>query len=251
MRIALLTRERYVRFWFGLLVLLFVGQACAETNPFEENYYAQNQASLTSMQTQPETQMLRGTKQADDNTSMLENGFDLMGSSSFDADEVSPDLALAHAKVIKADQVLLYVKQLTSETNASKIQKMREMAKENDGKVSEKALSKSGKRYKYAATYWAKLPPPLLGVHIVKLNAINNGESMPEKGLKLIAVIKESPAANAALMRGDVLLSIGENELEKPDDLFKAVAQYQGQTVEINYERDQVPMKTMVSINRR
>lgn len=251
MRIALLTRQLQVSFLLGMLALACAGQTYADTNPFTENYYAQNQAGLTSMQAQPDTQMLRGTKQSDDNTSMLENGFDLMGSSSFDADEVSPDLALAHAKQIKADQVLIYMKQLTSETNASKIQKMREMAKENDGKVSEKALSKSGKRFKYSATYWAKLPPPRLGVHIVKLNAINNGESMPEKGLKLIAVIKESPAAKAELMRGDVLLSIGESKLEKPEDLFKAVADYQGQTVEVNYERDQVPMKTMVSINRR
>lgn len=245
-------KHAYLLSGFLLLITLMVFQhARAEDNPFATNYYPQNNAGLVSMQAQVEPQMFRGTKQVDDNTSMLENGFDLMGSSSFDTGETSPDLALTHAKTIKADQVLLYAKQMTSESNASKMQKMREMAKENGGKVSEKVLANSGKRFKYTATYWAKLPPPLLGVHIVKLNAVNNGEATPEKGLKLIAVIKDSPAAKAELMRGDVLMTIGEMKLDKPDDLFEAVAQYQGQTVAVTYEREQVPMTANVALNSR
>lgn len=237
------------------LVFSLSGQA-AETNPYAENYHEQNQYHLASMQAKPEPALLNGDMQDKDNVSMLENGFDLMGIASFDVsdgpDVITPELALAHARAIKADQVLLYHRQVAEGTKSARLQAMKEMAKQNAGKVSEKTLKQGASSlYRYTATYWAKLPQPLLGVHVVKLNAVNQGESLPEKGLKLIAVIHDSPAEQAALKRGDVLLTLANTKLEKPEDLSKLVAKHQGQTVEISYERDGVAYTTQATIAKR
>ena len=61
---------------------------------------------------------------------------------------------------------------------------------------------------------------PLLGVHVVKLRKLltnqqaataSANEELPEEpGLKVIAVIKSSPAAEANILRGDVLMKVGD-----------------------------------------
>ena len=70
-----------------------------------------------------------------------------------------------------------------------------------------------------------------------------------QPGLKIIAVIKESPAAKASIATGDTLLRIGDVELEKADDLFAAVKRYQGQTVDIVFRHGDENVKTTVALN--
>jgi len=74
-------------------------------------------------------------------------------------------------------------------------------------------------------------------------------EAVP--GLKIIAVIKESPAAKAGIARGDTVLKIGDMALAEADDLFAAVKKYAGQTVAVELERKGVPTKVSVAINAR
>ena len=94
-------------------------------------------------------------------------------------------------------------------------------------------------QYKYYASYWAKLPAPLLGVHIIKLASrdVDTEQVVEKKGLKVLAVVKDSPAAKAGLLRGDVLLKISDVELNKPEELSSVVKKFQGQDVVIEYER--------------
>ena len=71
------------------------------------------------------------------------------------------------------------------------------------------------------------------------------------KGLTIIAVIKESPAAKASILRGDNLLKIGELTLDKPDDLFTAVKRYAGQSVPVEVKRGDGVVKIRVALNVR
>jgi S1-C subfamily serine protease len=77
-------------------------------------------------------------------------------------------------------------------------------------------------------------------VHIIKL-ASRDEESdqlIENKGLKVLAVIKDSPAAKAGIVRGDILFKIGDVELNKPEELSPLVRKFQGQNVAIEYERE-------------
>jgi hypothetical protein len=236
-------------------LLVASGVHAADMNPYAKNYKEQNSNQLKSLAANPDTKMYVSNHKEDDNISMLENGYDMMGSSGFEAGDVPADLALQHGKNIKADTVLVYSKYGSAKTADSKMQAIKDALKKK-GEVTEQDLATESTEYKYYASYWAKLPTPLLGVHIIKLKQKAVEESKEtavaeQKGLKIIAVIKDSPAAKAAITKGDLLLKIGEVDLVKPDDLFAAVKRYEGQTVAVDLQRGEAGMKTSVALNSR
>lgn len=237
--------------------LLIATKLFAAENPFEKNYKAQNNTNLVSLQAKPDTKMYVSNHKDDDNISMLENGFDMMGSSGFVTGEAPADLALQHAKTIKADTVLVYTKFGSAKTVASKIAVIKEAAKKGGGVVEDKDLKEEPTQYDYYASYWAKLPAPLLGVHIIKLVlfAEDEEEAAANKkintGLKILAVIKDSPAAKAGLKRGDTLYKIANVELNKPEELSSAVQKHQGQNVAIEFERSGIKNTANAQINTK
>ena len=85
------------------LVTFCIQTVQATENLYEKNYKEQNNSNLQSMQANPDTKMYVSNHFDDDNISMLESGYDMMGSSGFEAGSIAPDLALEHAKSIKAD----------------------------------------------------------------------------------------------------------------------------------------------------
>lgn len=240
-------------FTFGALLWMSQPHA-AELNLYAKNYKEQNDSHLKSAEANPDTKIFVSNHQDDDNISMLESGYDMMGSSGFDAGSVPAELALQHAKAIKADTVLVYSKYSAAKTPGSKLQFIKEAAKTNH-EIDPKDLVSEPTQYHYYASYWAKLPMPLLGVHVIKLIKKTNVEDTDvanlseEKGLKIIAVIKASPAAKANIVKGDTLLKIGDVDMEQPDDLFAAVKRYAGQTVVVELQHDDTEVKTSVALN--
>jgi hypothetical protein len=224
----------------------------ADENPYEKNYKAQNTGNLSSLEAKPDTKIYVSNHKDEDNISMLESGYDMMGSSGFEGSEVLPELALQHAKVIKADTVLVYKKYGSAKTAASKFELIREAAKKG-GEIDDKDLKEEPIQYKYYASYWAKLPTPLLGVHIIKLASRDDEteQVVEKKGLKVLAVIKGSPADKAGILRGDVLHKISDVELNRPEELSSIVRKFQGQNVVIEYARNDVKVATKAQINQR
>jgi PDZ domain len=239
-----------------VFLMAMSANSLAAENLYAQNYKAQNIGNLVSLEPNPDTKMYVSNHKDEDNISMLEKGYDMMGTSGFEAGDVPADLALQHGRTIKADTVLVYSKYGSAKTAASKISAIKESAKKNGGEVDPNDLQDEPTQYKYFASYWAKLPTPLLGVHIIKLIPKNLDEnekkvSASNSGLKVLAVIKDSPADKAGLVRGDVLYKIGSTSLNKPEDLSPAVRQLQGQTVPIEYERDGAKAITTAKINQR
>lgn len=242
---------------FALLALgslLVAAQVHAAENLYTKNYVEQNDGHLKSFQAHPETEMYVSNHKDDDNISMLEKGYDMMGSSGFDATDTPAAMALEHAKNIKADIVLVYSKYGSEKTASSKIELIKEAAK-NGGEIDAKDLEAEATHYQYYASYWAKLPTPLLGVHVIKLipaKPVGDDIPAPEvKGLTIIAVINDSPAAKASIVKGDQILKIGDVTMNKPDDLFAAVKRYAGQTIPVELQRGTEEVKTTVALNSR
>ena len=246
---------------FVTLSLLLFGvihtAGAAEENPYAKNYKEQNTNNLKSLNPNPDTKLLVSNHKDDDNISMLENGYDMIGSSGFSATEASPDLALQQGRAVKADTVLIYKKYESAKTASSQIQLIKEAAK-NGEDIDPNDLVEEPTQYYFYASYWAKLPMPLFGVHIIKLRQGSNDsdEAGAEQiqdlpGLKVIAAIKDSPAAKANIVRGDTLLKIGDVELIKADDLFAAVKRYAGQTVPVQLQRKDGDAQVMVTLNSR
>jgi hypothetical protein len=237
---------------FLMLMGIFISYANAEENLYEKNYQAQNVYNLTSMQANPDTKMYVSNHKDEDNISMLENGYDMIGSSGFEAGDVAADLALQHAKSIKADVVLVYTKYGSAKSASSKMAMIKEAVKKGQ-ELTEKDMKEEAPVYRYYASYWAKMPAPSLGVHIIKLvpkpNADNIDNSASVKGLRILAVIKGSPAHQAGLLRGDQLVAINDINLEQPEDLTRFIGKNHGETVSVRYLRDNAEYSQQVTLN--
>lgn len=238
-------------------LLVAVQPVQAADNLFVKNYKEQNTNQLKSSNPNPDTQIMLGKQKEEDNVRMLEEGYDMIGSSGFTAQEASPEQAREHGKTIKADRVLLYKKAESAKTSSSKLQLVKEAAKKG-GEIDPNDLVEEPTQYAYYASYWAKLPMPSFGVHIIKLKLNTSGspvegeESIEElPGLRVIAVINDSPASKSGIQRGDTLLKLADMELSKPDDLFAAVKKHAGQTVDVVLQRNQQTQQVKVTLNSR
>lgn len=223
----------------------------ANSNLFEEKYVEQNDQQLKSLKASPDTTLEIGENQEADTTRMLENGYDMMGISEFVSAKIPAELAKAYGKKIKADYVLVFDKPTSLTTNMVNMD-----GTENGDKMIKEANEENAKNEKtiHYASYWAKLPMPLLGVHVIKLvkaSANPSEEGVAQPGLKIIAVIKDSPAAKASIATGDILIKIGDVALDKADDLFAAVKRYQGQTIDVVFRHGEAVVKTPVALNSR
>jgi hypothetical protein len=239
---------------YFFLALFFISSSATAENIFEKNYQSQSPKGFKSFSENPQPKVMRGWEKESDNIKMLENGFDLMGTSGFVGKNVPPSLALEHAERIKADMVLIYDRQINENTRASKIQKARAKAREanrikKQGEITEiiiteEDLADSNAKYDFYLTYWVKLPKPTFGTHFIKLITDNDDN----KGVQVIAVIKESAAAVAGIKRGDNITSINGAEVNSPDDLIKIIQKNKGKSINVAFERGGESIKVSVSL---
>ncbi len=250
--ISLSWRNR-VKHALMMIALAFSPAIHAEDNPYASSYQPQNQGNLHSLQANPEPQIFKGTRRDEDNIKMLENGYDLMGASSFESTEVPADLAVSHGRAIQADSILVYFKKAGNTTPSSKMEMIKEAAKTGKA-LTEKDMAVDPTKYRYYATYWAKLPPPVLGVHVIKLvprksdSTTTTEQVASSAGVRVIAVIHESAAEKGGVLRGDQLLAINKEKVEDAAQLSTLVRKYRGKTATLKLEREGEPLSLEVQL---
>ena len=134
-----------MKIFITILSLVILTNVSAE-NAFEKNYKSQGDANFMSLDADSKAEIYRGWDKDKDNVLMLEQGFDLMGFSSFVGTYVPPSEALDFANKIKADTVLVYDRQINEATRATAIKKARENIKrkklDEEGKIEEIVINK-------------------------------------------------------------------------------------------------------------
>jgi PDZ domain-containing protein len=232
-----------------LLALNIAGVYAAEVpeNPYAKSFVSRGRPSIALQPDPAGPKLYRGDNQVDDYKRMLENGFDMLGYSSFQGLDVSPEKATEQARDIKADMVLVYAERKGGTPATVQIDQARQKAKEkNSAAEVDVPQAKDQKLYEYFASYWVKLAPPLIGVHVEA-----NTQDENSLGLRVIAVVKDSPAAKAGITDEDVLTRIGEFTLDKPEALTKAAQHYAGKTVDVSYKRGDNEASTSMTLNSR
>lgn len=217
-------------------------------NPYIKFYNARKRPEIALQPDAGGPRVYRGNDQTGDYQSMLENGFDMLGYSKFEGPDVAPEKLNEQAKLIKADLVLVYTKLIGKTPVSVTLNKLREQSKMTE---EEKKLAGNGKLlpqeqalYEYFATYWVKLAPPLIGLHIK-----GPSEDQGIKGLTVLAVVNKSPADKAMIVKDDVLLRIGEIALLKPEALTEAAQRYAGQTVNVALRRGENDLTVAMTLN--
>lgn len=224
--------------------------ANALENPYVNSYIARKTPEVALQPDPTGPHIYRGGDEAGDYQRMLENGFDMLGYSKFEAADVPPEKLNEQAKLIKADLVLVYTR-LTGGMPASvAVNKLREQSKmtEEEKKLAGygKLLPKEQAIYEYFATYWVKLAPPLIGLHIK-----GPTEHQSIKGLTVLAVVHKSPADKAMIVKDDVLLRIGEIAMLKPEALNEAAQSYAGETVNVVLHRGGNDLTVAMTLNSK
>jgi len=227
-------------------------------NPYADTFVSRERPSVALKPDPDGPKIYAGESKEDDYQRMLERGFDMIGYSSFDGIDVSPDALKEHAKNIKADAVLVYTqradpKQLT--VNMQQIRDKIAAKKAAEGKAADgdktpsqaqlQAAPEPKPQYTYFASYWVRLQPPMIGVHVT-----GPTKDADVKGLTIVAVVAGSPASKAGLQADDILTQIGDIVLDKPEALTKSAHLYAGQTANVNYVRNGTPAKTTITLNR-
>lgn len=212
------------------------------TNPYTRNYMSRMPVPKA---TAGPVKVFRGQDKVEDYQRLLEDGYDLLGYASFEAPDVPPEKLTEQAERVHADIALVYTV-LSGQTPPSVKLDQAKSGQKDDEQISGEARP-ANRFYNYFASFWTRLPPPLLGVHVKQ----DRDEGLPEKGVEVIAVIKDSPAAEAGLQKGDTLLRVGEVELSKPELLPQAAQRYAGQSIEVVFSRIGQEQRQTVKLNSR
>ena len=87
-----------------------------------------------------------------------------------------------------------------------------------------------------------------IGVHCEDVpDALRSHLDLAEKGIMVDHVREKSPASEAALMKFDIILQIGDKDVATTDDLVSSVAASEGKELTLSIIRHGKPMKVVVT----
>lgn len=186
---------------------------------------------------------------------MAEDGYELVGYSSFNGSNVDENDAIAQAKKVHASVVILsseytgtesgYTPLTLPDTRTSSTT-LHANAYGSGGYVSYSGTANtttngtrttyipySVRKSDYFASYWIKKKPPVFGAHFKDLTPEIKQQLGSNKGVLINAVIKGSPAFEADILNGDVLRQIGDVSVFDNDSYQKALTKYEGREVDV------------------
>ena len=204
---------------------------------------------------------------------MFEDGYDLVGFSSFNAGEVDKGKLIAQARKVKAEVVVFYsqytntlsgVMPLTLPDNhtvtttytgnsniSGNVYGSRGGWANYSGTGSSFGTANttiygskttyipySQNRYDYMASYWIKMKKPIFGVLAIDLTSEQRSKIGTNKGAFVYGVVKGSPAFMADIFKGDIIKKINEDDVKDTADLVLKTDTNFGKKVTVTLVRD-------------
>lgn len=261
----------------GLLFVLTSG--CV--NPYKNNYLSTLQkwpgaVSDSILKPAGPPRLLTSANMKKDAQAMLETGFVLMGRAKFRNEQLDENLALQQAQAIGAWVVLVSDKYVGTETqsvpiadwtpdqtttttedvqvqrdpNKPPVDIQRQVTQTTPGQLQISYVPENVDYYDYSATFWGKTKPSLMGVLVQPLSADLKQTYQTNKGVVVKIVIQKSPAYNANVLEGDVLMSLAGEDIETPDQFFDILSRHAGQSVALNLFRNGQAQTIQLTLNQ-
>lgn len=248
------------------LAALLGGAGCS--NPFKETYRSSLERWPSGevsriLPAQGKPKLVTSADMRRDVQRMMEGGYLLLGRSRFRSSQVDAAAARTVAEEIGASVVL--VEQQYAETITEAVP-MSEWIPERQVTIVERGVVRAGPDigqvyetevtktiqgefrtthipqttdyYEYAATYWAKSKPPIFGVLVRALDDSTRLRIQSNRGVMIRAVITDSPAFHADLLRGDIILRFAGEQIVDPDQFFDTVIRNSGRLVDVEIDRN-------------
>jgi membrane-associated protease RseP (regulator of RpoE activity) len=261
---------------YFVVTITFLLLGCA--NNFSKFYYDKTggidlSKSPNVILSNDDPKILRGGNPEIDGQNMLEQGYALVGYSSFNSKNVNENQAILQAKQVYASVVILYSKYTHTVSGSIPLTLPTTHTSTTDvvgntygpGGVNTFSgtattttygsqttyIPYSVDRYDFLATYWIKRKPPVLGVIPNDLNQETRQKIGSNKGVIVRAVVKNSPAFRADILKDDIIRKIEDMEVFDARSFLEAVAKYQGRTVNIIILRNGQEINKEIKLNER
>ena len=190
----------------------------------------------------------------------MQNGYALVGYSSFNAAKATESQLIAQAEAVNAEIVLSYAEYTNTvsgvvpltlpDTQVSQTT-MSGTAYGSGGYTSMNGTATttttgtkttyipySTNRYDFEASYWVKLKPMSLGVYAEDLTTETRRAIGSNKGAFINLVVNDSPAFMADLFPGDIVRRFNGEEVINTQDFIDRISASAGSTVTITVLRD-------------
>jgi C-terminal processing protease CtpA/Prc len=260
---------------FIMLLCIIILVSCA--NPYRTNFASIQQMRLSNYQpdfialqkgAMPEiysTDDMYATKEL-----MFENGYILLGSSRFNSKKLDDRKATAAAKNLGATVVVIQSKYLTSKTESvpfttytpDRRTRVEDTRYDGDGKVTssrERRITVEGEfqtvyvqqtsdYYDYYATFWAKLRNFTMGLFVADLTDEERRQFQTNRGVSVKIVVKNTPAFNADIFKGDILMEFNGERINERRHYFRLVSENVGNEVTLSGYRDGKPFTVKVQL---
>lgn len=208
---------------------------------------------------------------------MLEDGYILIGKSTFRSPPINEKKALIHAEKVGADVVLIkqeYVNTVTQsvpitewmpdrtistvETTTFKKNPSappqvfrREITQTLEGEAYIRYVPRSTEYYNHSATFWKKSKPSICGVLVHALDEDTKKRLQSNKGVIVKVVVNRSPAFFADILRGDIITTFNNKPVADPKDFFDKIRMPGGEYITLKIIRNDIPRDISFQLNPR
>lgn len=236
-------------------------------DPFSDFYYdltgGVNIAIDPDLDMSATPKLYQGLDEKCDPLIMTKKGYVLIGYSLFQANEINLNDALQQAQDVHAAIALLYAQHSDAINDLEQYPFIPEGTKGNESFVCPVTgtvpIRTYGDRVTYVSprstpqdclvTYWVKLKPLMLGIQVKELSA-EMKKTSPVSGVLVQIVIEGSPAFQAGIQKGDILMQIEDTAIGNVATFTKTIPQYADKQVTMVLYRDGEMINKTVTLNK-
>jgi C-terminal processing protease CtpA/Prc len=211
-----------------------------------------------------EPKLVTSNNMKNDSHSLLEDGYVLLGRAKFRDPKLDESQAIEQGKSVGAWVILVshqYVNTVTEsvpfnqwtpdqttvteenaqiqhDPNKPPVTVQKQTVQTVQGQFQTTYVPVNMDYYEYSATFWAKAKPSPIGVLVEPLSDDQKKQLQTNKGVVVEVVIRGTPAYEADVLKGDILTSLADEQIQTPDQFFDIVARHRGETVNLILSRD-------------
>ena len=169
-----------------------------------------------------------------DETQLENDGYVLIGRSSFNAQSQHEHGVTQQAKKVGAARALWYNKHTHTETTTGRSLYSSQPKYDSSGTIVGFNNKYRDETYKtmyfdHGASYWAKVSDRVIRLGV----AVKDHTQNQQQGMEIVGVRKDSPAAQAGLQKGDILRRIGEVKIYNRGAFLRALKKYAGTITQV------------------
>jgi hypothetical protein len=242
---------------------------CSSVNPYAQFYTDELHGNtpeqvLKVEQMSGDPQVFSHRDLSSDYLAMIENGYALIGFSSFNGANVPFDRAVDQGRQVGAHVVLVSSRYTNTRTVAAPLilpstqrstsQTTGTITARSSGQVASGSYrestmtttygthvipyTRSIDRYDYFASYWVKVEPGHFGAYLENLSHEQRAAIQRNRGTSIVTVVRDSPAFEADVLAGDIILSIDGEDVRDTADFISRVNELAGHEVIVEYWRN-------------